>query len=153
MIRAPGKCNSGVFIAGMVALLASTVVNAAPEDDIRARISPLGDICLRGDTCDPNRGAGGVIAGTTQTSLAGGRDPQALYQTFCIACHSTGVNNSPLFGDAAAWEERIAKGMDVLYESTINGFNGGVMPVRGLCMDCTDAELRATVDYLIEGGQ
>ena len=42
----------------------------------------------------------------------------------------------------------IAKGIDVLYESTYNGLNG-VMPARGTCMDCSDEELQATVDYMV----
>ena len=39
------------------------------------------------------------------------------------------------------------KGMDAVMANVINGINA--MPARGLCMDCTDNELRAIVDYMI----
>ncbi len=38
--------------------------------------------------------------------------------------------------------------MDTLYASAISGFLG--MPPKGLCMDCSDDELKATVDYMVE---
>jgi cytochrome c5 len=37
----------------------------------------------------------------------------------------------------------------VLYESAINGFNNGAMPPKGLCMDCTNEEIQATVDHIV----
>jgi Cytochrome c5 len=37
--------------------------------------------------------------------------------------------------------------MDVLYSSSIKGFNG--MPAKGLCFDCSDDELKAAVDYMV----
>ena len=52
-----------------------------------------------------------------------------------------------MLGDAAAWEPRVAQGMDVLMANTINGIN--VMPPKGTCMACSDDELRAAVEYMI----
>ena len=53
-----------------------------------------------------------------------------------------------MMGDVAAWEPRLAKGMDVLYDSVFNGLAPG-MPARGLCMACSDEDLKAIVDYMV----
>lgn len=41
--------------------------------------------------------------------------------------------------------------MEVLLASTVNGM--GMMPPKGTCMDCSDDELEAAVDYIIEQAQ
>jgi cytochrome c5 len=132
-------------IAGFVVLCATTLVLGASDDLIRDRIKPAGEVCLVGDACAA--AAGITVAGAT---AAAAMNPDQVYNTYCFACHGTGANNAPVMGDSAAWAPRIAKGIDVLYDSVINGFNGGVMPAKGLCMSCSDADLQATVDYMIK---
>lgn len=68
------------------------------------------------------------------------------YQASCFACHSTGAAGAPKTGDAAAWEPRLAKGMDALVESVKKGM--GAMPPTGLCADCTDEQYRALIEYM-----
>ena len=63
----------------------------------------------------------------------------------------TGASDAPLFADAEAWAPRIAKGMDTLVASTINGL--GMMPAKGTCMNCSDEEIAAAVDYIVETAQ
>ena len=41
-------------------------------------------------------------------------DGAASFGKACKACHATGAAGSPKLGDKAAWEPRIAQGMDVL---------------------------------------
>ena len=48
-------------------------------------------------------------------------------------------------------EPRIAKGMEVLMDSTLNGI--GLMPPRGTCMNCSDDELRSVVQFLVDKSQ
>ena len=48
-------------------------------------------------------------------------------------------------GDAA-WEPRMAKGMDTLVASVTNGFNA--MPPRGMCMDCTAEDYKAIIEWM-----
>ena len=74
-------------------------------------------------------------------------DSAAAYQRYCFACHGAGVAGAPRTGDASAWEQRLAKGMDALMANVINGVNA--MPPRGICMSCSDADLQAIVDYMI----
>jgi len=64
-----------------------------------------------------------------------------------MACHATGVSEAPILGNAEQWAVRVAKGADALYTSAINGL--GVMPARGTCVDCSDDEMRAAVDYML----
>jgi len=83
-------------------------------------------------------------------SVAAARDGQTIYKTACFACHDAGVAGAPKLGDAAAWAPRIAKGNDALYSSLQNGLNA--MPPKGTCMNCSDDELQAVLDYMIEQG-
>ena len=57
------------------------------------------------------------------------------------------------YGDVAAWASRIAKGMDVLHESGVKGIPGTSMMAKGGCMNCSDEEIIAAVDYMVEGSQ
>ncbi len=47
-----------------------------------------------------------------------------------------------------AWAPRIAKGNDALLSSVLNGLN--VMPPKGGCMSCSEDELRAAVQYMVD---
>lgn len=75
------------------------------------------------------------------------RSGEAVYNTVCTACHSTGVAGAPKAGDKAAWAPRIATGSAALLKSASEGKNA--MPARGGAADLTDAELKAAVDYLV----
>ena len=76
-------------------------------------------------------------------------DPKTKYQATCFACHGTGQAHAPVVGDTIEWEIRLEKGFNTLVQSTINGLNG-IMPARGLCSDCTDDDLEAIVQFMID---
>ena len=79
-------------------------------------------------------------------------DAAATNQTTCYACHSAGQAHAPIVGETIEWEIRLEKGMETLVQNTIEGLNG-VMPARGLCTVCSDEELKAIVEYMIEQSQ
>jgi len=54
---------------------------------------------------------------------------KALYDTHCLVCHATGVAGASKMGDRAAWEKRLAKGLDTLLANAIKGI--GTMPPKG----------------------
>lgn len=115
---------------------------ASVEDEIRARIAPVGEVCLQGDDeC-------GAAAAPAASASSGPRSGDAVYNAVCTACHSTGVAGAPKVGDVGAWGARLDKGLDTLIGHAINGFNA--MPAKGGCASCPDEEIQAAVEYMVE---
>jgi cytochrome c5 len=72
----------------------------------------------------------------------------ALYGKYCSACHANGANDAPVFGDKAAWQKALKGGIDMVMQHAINGFNA--MPPMGNCATCSQAQIRAAVQYMID---
>jgi len=72
---------------------------------------------------------------------------QKIYRQACAYCHDRGVANAPKTGDVAAWDARLAKGMEAVYSIAIKG--KGAMPPRGGNPSLSDADVNAAVDYMI----
>ncbi|OAN16905.1 cytochrome C [Photobacterium jeanii] len=127
-----------LMVAAIAAVSVAGSAMAADMSDeaIAERIKPVGGVYLEGDAP--------VVAAN-----AGPRDGATVYGTFCIACHGTGVMSAPKLKDAADWAPRLTKGMDVLTDHAVNGFNA--MPAKGSCMDCSDDEIVAAINHMIEG--
>ena len=79
------------------------------------------------------------------------RNGQQIYQTTCVACHDAGIAGAPKLGDKSQWAKHIAKGVDALYASAVNGVQGsaGAMPPKGGNPALSNAEVRAAVDYMV----
>lgn len=95
--------------------------------------------------------SGSASAGQTLTlaQLTEGFDPARTYTQSCAACHNSGAAGAPRMGNAEDWSARLEKGMEILVEHTINGFNN-VMPPKGMCFTCSDEDLRALVQYMLD---
>jgi cytochrome c5 len=78
------------------------------------------------------------------------QDPQlaAQYERSCLLCHGV-RSGAPLVGFEPAWKPRVAQGTDTLLAHVREGFNA--MPAMGLCTDCSEAELRQLIDFVIRG--
>ncbi len=131
----------------VAASAAAVEVSDAERAEIEARIAPIGEVCLQGDSS-----CGGAAAAPTAAASAG-RSGKEVYDVSCFACHATGAAGAPKFGDAAAWADRIAKGTDALHQSGLNGVPGTGMMAKGGCMNCSDDEVIAAVDYMVENSQ
>lgn len=136
------------LLIGMLATLVSSVALAdrvppGTDEEIAERLQPFGELCRSGEPCASVAG-GGPSGGEG----AGGASAEQVYNQFCATCHAAGVAGAPVLGNAEAWQPRIAKGMETLWDHTLNGFNA--MPPKGTCMDCSEEELRATLDYMLE---
>lgn len=81
-------------------------------------------------------------AATTVAAGAG----EALYKQACAVCHVAGVAGAPKFGDKAGWAPRLAKGVDALTASAVNGL--GAMPPKG-GSSASDAEIHAAVEFML----
>jgi cytochrome c5 len=75
------------------------------------------------------------------------RSGEQVYAQFCANCHSGGWQGAPVSNDKNEWEERVAKGWDSLFKNAKQGLNG--MPPMGTCMDCSDAELTASIKEML----
>jgi cytochrome c5 len=111
---------------------------------IEARIAPVGEVCLLGDSS-----CGGAVA----VANAAPRSGEEVYNSACMACHVSGAGGAPIVGDIAAWQPRIAVGMAALYDSGVNGVPGTSMMAKGGCMSCSDEEINGAVDFMVAGSQ
>ena len=109
------------------------------EDAIAERIKPVGSVCVAGDDC-----AKGLLL-----AAAGPKSGEEVYNSSCLACHSSGAVGAPKFRNAGDWAGRLAAGLDTVYANAIAGI--GNMPAKGRCMSCSDDEIKASIDYMIEG--
>jgi len=87
---------------------------------------------------------------TASAGDSASKTPEQLYQGACMACHAAGVANAPKFGDAAAWSDRAAKGLDALVSSAVGGI--GAMPPRG-GSSLSDEEIRGVIEYMLENSK
>ncbi len=74
-----------------------------------------------------------------------------IFDSKCSLCHAQGVAGAPKFGDKEAWAPRIATGEEALMKSVMNGKNA--MPPKGACMDCSEADLKAAMEYMISNSK
>jgi len=87
----------------------------------------------------------------SSTAAMAERSGEELYKTKCSVCHATGVAGAPKFGDAAAWAPRAEKGIDALLATSLTGINA--MPPKGTCMDCSDDEMKAAIQYMLDAAK
>jgi cytochrome c5 len=105
-------------------------------EDIAMRIKPVVSL-------DDMRNSMNAASATGDTAS---KSPDQLYQGACLACHSTGAAGAPKIGDSGAWSPRVAKGLDSLITSAINGV--GAMPPRG-GSQYDDEQMRAVIEYIV----
>jgi len=125
----------------------------ASSNDIAERIKRVGDVCVQGVECSSEMAAPiGMVTTVDEQVAAAGSNVESNFNKSCATCHNVGIAGAPKFGDAGAWASRIEKGIDVLYASTINGLPPG-MPQKGMCFSCSDDDLRALVDYMVDAAK
>ena len=71
---------------------------------------------------------------------------KAVYEHSCAACHDTGVDKAPKFGDRKAWRPLIGEGQRMLERMAIRGIRK--MPPRGGNPDLSDLEVKRAVAYM-----
>jgi cytochrome c5 len=107
---------------------------AMTPEAIADRLRPVGTVALAGSS-GPR---------TLQTG-------EAVYTTYCTACHGAGVAGAPKTGDAAAWAPRIKQGYDTLVKHAVEGFSskpGVVMPAKGGNAALDPLEVARAVVYM-----
>ena len=74
---------------------------------------------------------------------------EETYKQACGVCHDAGVANAPKPGDQAAWSPRVKQGVEVLYQSALQGKPGTAMVAKGGFANLSDAEVKAAVDLML----
>lgn len=158
--------NLNKSLAFLVALLltvaASTTMAASIKDisqypvgersikSVRAineRTKPVGKVCLEGEECQQETVAAKAEVHISQPAAPKApRDGAQVVQSACFGCHGTGAAGAPVIGQPI-WQELAAKGMDELLKNALGG--KGAMPPKGLCMDCSDNEIKVAIEYMI----
>lgn len=130
------SCLSLMFLVVGQSLACTPIVQDMSPESIQERTQPLAMVNVSGDV--PVEEA--VVA-------AGPKDPAKTYKTYCTICHQVGVAGAPKFRDKASWGDRLDMGIDALTKSAIKGKGG--MPPKGTCMQCTDEDIKAAVEYML----
>ncbi|RJG18792.1 cytochrome c5 family protein [Alcanivorax profundi] len=149
MLTASLVLVAALFAAGNVAAKSTKEISPYPlgersvfSDRATAeRIKPVGSVCVEGEECGTAAAAGEEVA-------SGPRSGEEVYNASCGACHASGAAGAPKTGDAGAWAPRIAQGEATLVKHAIEGLNA--MPPKGMCMTCSDDEIKAAVEYMVE---
>jgi|TARA_R110002095_G_scaffold65682_2_gene55423 cytochrome c5 len=140
-------------IAILISIVATSLIDdsststAWQEKKVLDRIKPLGVVATTAEEAKkatPKLEAAPVVA-------SGPMSAEQVYNTACLACHSTGVAGAPKTGDLAAWAPRIAQGEDVLFEHATKGFKG--MPPRGGSSQLSDDEVKAAIGFMLAKSQ
>jgi len=120
---------------------------------VAERIRPFGEVYMPGE----EDAAAAPLAETVAEPepVAAALSGPQVYNSACLACHGAGIGGAPVLGDAEAWAERIAQGMDVLKEHAIKGYQGsaGYMPAKGGRTDLSDEEVANAVEYMAAESQ
>jgi len=112
-----------------------TKLTAEQTKEVSERLAPAGSVALTSEVSSAPASGGAARSG------------EEIYNSKCMACHATGAAGAPKLGTAADWAPRLSKGKDALYASAVGGFKG--MPPKGLCMDCSEAEIHSAVDFIL----
>ena len=140
------KVMRALAVFGLGAVLAGSVQAATDEDAIRDRIKPIGDVCVEGQDC-----GSAAAAAPAEAAAGGARSGEDVYNASCFACHGTGAAGAPMLGNAGQWAPRVEQGMDTLLANAINGIRA--MPARGTCMSCSDDEIKAAVEHMVNNSK
>ncbi|MEO8673688.1 MAG: c-type cytochrome [Tahibacter sp.] len=120
---------------------------------VEQRIAPVG-AAYSGDT-----GRAAMLAAqeaakkaaAAQVAYGGTTDGSVIFGQLCTACHTSGAGGSPKINDKAAWAPRVATGLETLVKHAIEGYTGksGIMPARGGNPSLNDAQVKATVEWML----
>lgn len=111
------------------------------EEKILQRIKPLGSV---------NMAAGAFSESDAKPVLAADAGAKR-YKSTCYICHDTGASGAPKLGDKGVWSARLKAGKDAVHNHALKGLNA--MPAKGGCLTCSDEEIVATVEYMIQKSQ
>ena len=117
------------------------VASKVEQDAINERLAPVASVNVAGASATD-------AAAAAPAAPKSGKD---IVAAACNACHGTGAAGAPKIGDKAAWQARFDAGMDSLMSNAING--KGAMPPKGGCADCSDDDIKAAIQYMVDAAK
>lgn len=129
------KC---LLVVGLLSLSAVSLAKPSDSlhpDEIAKRLEPLGQVHVDG----------APVKKVVKQTLSG---PAKIYNDYCAMCHKTGLAGAPKTGDKAAWDTRMAQGLDKVVDNAWNGVKA--MPPKGNCMSCSKEDIKSTIEYMLE---
>lgn len=144
------RLAQGLVLFMLLGMITMTTASHAELSDrakaiIAQRIESAAIVCAAGESCAKAHTA---LSATTEVKI-GDRSADTVYKTFCAACHDTGAGGAAKIGETQKWAAKLAaRTVNEIYQNALNGRNA--MPARGTCQNCTDAEIKRTVDYILE---
>ncbi len=106
---------------------------------LESRIAPIGKVKL----CSSASSASSLTTSNIKAHLG-----KTLFKSKCALCHSHGVAGAPRLGNKADWKPRIKKKFSLLLKHATTGYRA--MPPKGACLECSVADLRAAINYMLE---
>jgi cytochrome c5 len=150
---APGAAAPGAVAPG--AAMAGAAGTSSPPQSASAKATGTAGTATTPVTPPPAPAAAPAAAtasaSASVTGTAAKPDGKKIYDTVCMACHSTGAAGAPKLGDKAAWAARIKNGIDALHANAIKG--KGAMPPKGGNASLSDADVNAAVDYIVSASK
>ncbi|HVR80586.1 MAG TPA: c-type cytochrome [Luteimonas sp.] len=148
------------FVTLCLMLLANYLQHTLPTEAspdalqrTQARIAPIGAVYAgaTGAASQAAATAASAAAAASQVAYGGTTDGSVIFGNLCTGCHTSGAGGAPTL-DKAHWTARIAEGKDTLHKHAIEGYTGPdgfVMPPKGGNPALTDAQVMATVDWML----
>jgi cytochrome c5 len=133
------QCTVLIGVPSISFAVCGQLTQPMTPEAIFQRIKPVGTVEAEGGMV-----AAAAPTAATELSATAGED---RYKSTCSVCHATGVGGAPKFRDAADWKARMDVGIDGMLAIAIKG--KGAMPPKGTCMQCSDQELKLTIEYMI----
>lgn len=96
--------------------------------------------------------AAATKAAASRVAYGGTTDGKAIFGQLCTTCHSTGAAGAPKITDKAVWAPRVKEGIATLVKHAIDGYtgpDGNHMPAKGGNPALTDAQVEATVKWMV----
>lgn len=160
-VRQFARMISGLAALTVVLILvALAIYRSEPKEtdpnvqaQVAARLAPAGAVYAgnTGRAAMQAAADAAAKAAASQVAYGGTTDGSVIFGNLCTGCHTSGAGGAPTL-DKSHWAARIAEGKDTLYKHAIEGYHGpdgGVMPPKGGNPALTDAQVKATVDWML----
>lgn len=133
------KLNLKILLAIITTLAISSALalsgSLSPEA-IAKRLAPIAKVKLNADTQNP-----------TTPKPKKQKTGKEIYTANCQICHASGIAGAPKINNKKDWQSRLEQGMDKVLYNAVHGIRA--MPPKGNCLDCTENDIKITIDYML----